>query len=449
MSFPNVFSKNLAINFLLLLIPVTNIVGNLALNANIVLLILFVFFYYGSKIFRIKYNFIDKLVCIFFIYVFLNGVLNNFLNFDFPTATDENLVLIKSFSFLRYLVLYFVIRFLTTNEIIDFKLLFYTFGLCAFFVSFDILIQFLFGKNLFGMEGTGRRLSGIFGAEYIAGGFIQKFFPFLPFAILFYSQKKNPFFTQLIIFSTLLISVFGILVSGNRIPLIISFLIIFLMFFFEKKFRKNIASLILVFLLGFSFLLKTNSDAYNHFSGFKDRSLEFVIYFQTKISNKQANENYYGFTGRNSYVKEVETGVLTWQQNKIFGGGLKSFYFHCNKISKIDKEKYLKYIGNCNTHPHNYYLDIAVSLGIIGLIISILIFSVTLVASFKSIRSNKNIEIKNILIPFYILFLAEIFPFKTTGGFFTTITGNYLFIILAIIVGLIELDNIKSSYEEK
>ena len=53
------------------------------------------------------------------------------------------------------------------------------------------------------------------------------------------------------------------------------------------------------------------------------------------------------------------------------------------------------------------------------------------------------------LIPFYILFLAEIFPFKTTGGFFTTITGNYLFIILAIIVGLIELDNIKSSYEEK
>ena len=80
---------------------------------------------------------------------------------------------------------------------------------------------------------------------------------------------------------------------------------------------------------------------------------------------------------------------------------------------------------------------------------SILIFSITLVASFKSIRSNKNIEIKNILIPFYIVFIAEIFPFKTTGGFFTTITGNYLFIIMAIIVGLIELNTIKNKYEKK
>ena len=449
MPFPNVFSKKLSINFLLFLIPITNIVGNLALNANIVLLILYVFFSYGLKVFRIKYNLIDKLICIFFIYVFINGIFNNFFNFNFPTAADKNLILIKSLFFLRYLVLYFVIRFLTTNRIINFKLLFFIFGLCAFFVSFDILVQFLFGQNLFGMEGTGRRLSGIFGAEYIAGGFIQKFFIFLPFAVLFYSKIQSPFFTQLIIFSTLLISLFGILVSGNRIPLIMAFLIIFLIFFYEKKFRKTITSLILVFLLGFSFLLKTNSDAYNHFSGFKDRSLELIIYFQTKISNKKANEYYYGFNARNSYVKEVESGILTWQQNKIFGGGLKSFYFHCTQISRIDKEKYQKYIGSCNTHPHNYYLDIAVSLGIIGLILLILIFSVTLKASFKSIHSNNNIEFKNILIPFYILFIAEIFPFKTTGGFFTTITGNYLFIILAIIVGLVELNNIKSIYEKK
>lgn len=448
MSFPNVFSKNLAVNFLLLLIPVTNIIGNLALNVNIALLILFVLIAYGLKIFRIKYNLIDKLVCIFFIYVFLNGVFNNFLNFDFPTATDKNLILIKSFLFLRYIVLYFVIRFLTTNEIIDFKLLFYTFGLCAFFVSSDILIQFLFGKNLFGMEGSGRRLSGIFGAEYIAGGFIQKFFPFLPFAILFYSKIKNLFFTQLIIFSTLLISIFGILVSGNRIPLIMTFLIIFLMFFYEKKLRKTIASLVIVFLLGVSFLFKTNTNTLYHFGSFKDRSIEFIIYFQTKIFNKQSNENYYGFTAANAYVKEVESGILTWQQNKIFGGGLKSFFFHCNKMIKKDK-KHQKFINNCNTHPHNYYLDISVSLGIIGLILLILIFSLILVASFKFIRSNKNIELKNILIPFYILFIAEIFPFKTTGSFFTTITGNYLFIILAIIVGLIELNTIKDKYEKK
>ena len=90
----------------------------------------------------------------------------------------------------------------------------------CFFVSFDILIQFL-RRAPFGMEGTGRRLSGILSRIY-SRRIYSKIFPFLPFAILFYSKKKKLFFTQLIIFSTLLISVFGILVSGTD-SLIISF----------------------------------------------------------------------------------------------------------------------------------------------------------------------------------------------------------------------------------
>ena len=105
MSFPNVFSKNLSINFLLYLIPVTNIIGNLALNLNIVLLILFVFLFYGVKVFPLKYNLSINWYVFFYLCIF-KWCSNNFLNFDFPTATDENLVLIKSFSFLRYLVLY-------------------------------------------------------------------------------------------------------------------------------------------------------------------------------------------------------------------------------------------------------------------------------------------------------------------------------------------------------
>ena len=192
MSFPIFFSKNYIINFIILLIPISYIIGNLALNLNIFLLIIFTFLFFKRDVFHIKYGLTDKLILILFLYILVNGFFNNFFNFNFPNAPNQHFVLIKSFLFLRFLVLYFIVRYLVCREIIDYKLLFFVYGLCAFFVSFDLIIQYTFGKNLFGMEGAdGRRLSGVFGDEYIAGGFIQKFFIFLPYAILFFSGVRN------------------------------------------------------------------------------------------------------------------------------------------------------------------------------------------------------------------------------------------------------------------
>ena len=69
----------------------------------------------------------------------------------------------------------------------------------------------------------------------------------------------------------------------------------------------------------------------------------------------------------NQPVKEIESGVLTWQENKIFGGGIKSFHYNCRSINP---EKWTLYGGvNCNQHPHNYYLEAVASLGILGLLI--------------------------------------------------------------------------------
>ena len=52
-----------------------------------------------------------------------------------------------------------------------------------------------------------------------------------------------------------------------------------------------------------------------------------------------------------------------------------------------------------------------------------------------------NFDQKKILIPFFIIFLTEIFPLKTTGSFFTTTNSTFLFIILAFVVGLIDFKN--------
>ena len=435
------FSKNYIINFIILLVPISYIIGNLALNLNIFLIIILTFLLFRRDVFHIKYGLTDKLILILFSYILINGFFNNLLNFDFPDAPNQNIVLIKSFLFLRFLVLYFVVRYLVCKEIINYKLLFFVYGLFAFFVSFDLIIQYMFGKNLLGMEGGSRRLSGVFGDEYIAGGFIQKFFIFLPYSVLFFSKIRNKFLLHILLLFIFGITLFGVLASGNRMPLFLTILALVLIFIYEKKLRKLIGSAFIVFLLVFSFLLKTNDRTFNHFKEFKTKSFEFISYFHESLLSSEK------VLPKNVYVKEFVSGILTWQQNRIFGSGVKSFFLNC---SSIEKDIKTKYVGSCNTHPHNYYLEIATSLGILGLFLSIIIFSIILIKSITfTLNSSVVPEIKNIFVPFFIIFVSEIFPLKTTGSFFTSQTGNFLFIILAFVVGLMELSKTRSNYEKK
>ena len=45
------------------------------------------------------------------------------------------------------------------NNLINLRFLFLSFGASALFVSIDVMIQYYFGSDLFGFEGSGRRLA--------------------------------------------------------------------------------------------------------------------------------------------------------------------------------------------------------------------------------------------------------------------------------------------------
>ena len=129
----------------------------------------------------------------------------------------------------------------------------------------------------------------------------------------------------------------------------------------------------------------------------------------------------------NTHQKEFKTGYEAWKVNKIFGGGLNSFLKTCQSNN----------IGNCSNHPHNYYLEILTELGLVGFIILVfliyIIFYETLIKKyFKKSFLKKN----HVITPFIFLFLAEFFPFKSTGSFFTTSSATYIFLIIPIIAAL-------------
>jgi len=133
------------------------------------------------------------------------------------------------------------------------------------------------------------------------------------------------------------------------------------------------------------------------------------------------------------YYQEMKTFYGTWMMNKYIGGGMKSFRHNCPKRKIISHNERT----TCNTHPHNYYLEILTDVGLIGFIITCLIFILTIYNSIIKnyfLKPRKPLNI--ISVPFVFIFISEIFPIRTSGSYFTTSTATFIFILIAVIATL-------------
>ena len=93
-------------------------------------------------------------------------------------------------------------------------------------------------------------------------------------------------------------------------------------------------------------------------------------------------------------------------------------------------------------HPHNYYLEILTETGLLGFIIVVSFLIMILYLSLYRKYFTKNVlQSNHYIIPFIFLFIVEIFPIKSSGSFFTTGNATYIFILMAILIGLIRKDN--------
>ena len=162
------------INLLIAILPLSFIAGNLIINLNVLLIILSSLIFFNLDFFKFKYYLVDKLLIIFFFYSLFVGILNFY---NFPETNNKFVTenLIKSIVFFRYLLLYFSIRIILKNNLLNFKIFYVVSTLCVLFVSLDLIFQLISGSDIFGNIKTSYKLSGPFGSEEIAGSYLQRF----------------------------------------------------------------------------------------------------------------------------------------------------------------------------------------------------------------------------------------------------------------------------------
>ena len=422
---------NMSIYFSLLLglMPFSFIAGNMIININVILIILSSFVFLRKELFEIKYITIDKILLAYFVLILITGFINDLYFYKNNIGNNFFITTIKSILFLKYLLLYFSLRLLIIKDIINLKLFFIFCSLATIFVSLDIFYQFFFGKDIFGFEAdfSSRKLSGPFGDELIAGSFIQRFsiFSFFVLPLYFFNFSKK--FSLVVVPILFVIFLIGIILSGNRMPLLLFLFTLFLMFIFQKQLRKYFISTVLIFLLTFTVIYNFNDNVKKNFINFHGQ-------VKNIISSVIHNEK---LTKQPQYLKEFSTFYDTWLMHKYIGGGIKNFRYYCHERPNIKKN--VKFV--CNMHPHNYYLEILTETGLIGFLILIIAFGKILYSTLYKKYFTKHILNENILIiPFIFLFISEIFPLKSTGSFFTTGNTTYLFLIMGILVGLYQKD---------
>ncbi len=412
--------------WLIIFVPISTMAGNLLLNLNVILVdILFVYFIFKKKIKFEKY--------LFYVVIFLSVIfLINFL-----TTSNNYLTSRATLGIIRYFIFFVAFSYFLENEEnkkFFFKVIFYI----LIFVLIDVLIQYIFGRDIFGNEYStehGKRLSGPFGDEYVVGAYLSKLY-FLGIMYLFLKTKNN-----LIYLGYLLASVLIIFLTQERSAFFISFFaFIFFVFFFKIKIKQKFF-LLLTFTVILSFFIKYDDTKFKKYYSLTIQQLGFTEKVHLRSSTKQHKiETFWD----SRYGAHFLTAFQIFNDNKIFGSGIKTFREVC-ELKKYETINSKYYDRRCNTHPHNIYYEILSEGGLVIFIPFCFFVILLFFKNFDNLIKKNNYNYSLINICFLIILF---FPIQTTGSFFSTFNGVFYWILLSIILNNMKLNLFLFSFEK-
>ena len=420
MSLINLNNIQKILHFFVLIFPLIIVLRSATINiALIIISLISILLIIKKKDYLFFKDYFVKFIIFFLACIFINSLFQ-FYNIE---------LLIKSLGNFRYLFLTFGV-FITLENITkkSLSLFIYLNSILIILIGLDIIYQYNFGKNIFGLlpgmcDDSLKncvRFSGIFGLELIAGAYISQIGLLILFLINDNKKNNEKTFYKIVHFTFILFLFSIILLTGERNALLIFLICIFLYYLFQKK--KNIRSILIysfiLFVILFTFSLNSISIKTRYVNFLDDLNVENKASLFEKIKN-------------NPWGYHYQAAFELFLEKPLVGHGYKSFRFKCSEtiIDKdtIERIHYYKNYRACSSHPHNYMMEFLSENGIMGFL-----FYVTfiLIIFFKILKGRKYPNKNYLVIGVGSLLLAILFPFKPSGSFFTTFNASILFYLL-------------------
>ena len=283
-------------------------------------------------------------------------------------SEDKFLSIKSSLFYLRIGIFSCLIWYLIDRDKSIFKYFYYILIICFSVLIIDGYFQFFNGHNILGfpIQGLGARVSSFFGDELIMGSYLARLFPLL-FA-LFLLKKKNNLEIYYIGILFILVDVL-IYISGERSAFFFLNLSTIFIIVLIKKYQKF---RLITFIIAFALIgiLTFNSDKLStRMIKGPAKAMGFVEGSETK--------NIFS-PGHDSLIK---TAFNMFLDKPIMGHGPKMFRLICKQ------EKYQVGIRPCDTHPHNFYVQLLAETGIIGFLFLLSSFSYVMYCTFQQLQS--------------------------------------------------------------
>ena len=219
--------KNFDINLIILIFPIALLFRSFALNLYLIVSsLIFIFIFLKNKSVLKDLNLIIYSFLTFYCYIILISIF----------SANEIQSIRSSTTQIRFFLTALLIFYLLNRNIgyIEKYIQFTKYVLLLF--CFDLIFQFIFDINIFGIEPGGndpRRFSGAFGDELVAGTYI--FFLSIPLiADIFKKFKSYNIKNKIFNIFFVIINSYTIILTGDRMATILFFtglLILFLIFF--------------------------------------------------------------------------------------------------------------------------------------------------------------------------------------------------------------------------
>jgi len=405
--------------FLFSFLPISLILGNSAINSNIIIIdLFFLLTCYRQK----QWSWIRNKYFYFFISIWIYLVINSIISenvaeslFD-PIRKEivypKNDSLIRSVGFIRFIIFLFAVQYFFFNSKKIFDQIFLYWSIIIFVVLIDIVFERIFGFNLLGYESSSStRIVSFFKDELVVGGFILGF-SFLISSFLFKLTKND---TVKKIFPSIFfcLAIICIYLSGERSNFIKALIIVSIIlllvdntyFYIKKKY------IFLFIIIGITLTTLI----------FKEVYIRQIVFFK-RIQLFDQGSIYERF----GHIKHFAHYDVAWEIFKdypIFGVGNLKFRYICHNKKYFNNE--INYTNErCSTHPHQIHLEILSEQGIIGYLMIISTILYILFNGFKIYRKTGDlIHLSSIL--FILAFLIPLLP---TGSFFSTFNGTIFWI---------------------